>query len=85
MTNPKNNILIAALDQPLETETNNSLSETLASSDHLIAVPVFLEKRGHPVLFFPVHYTMICSPSMKKQWVLGALFKNIKILLWKYL
>ncbi|MFK9092774.1 NTP transferase domain-containing protein [Bacillus salipaludis] len=51
MKNPKNNILIAALDQPLDTDTINSLSETLEGSDHLIAVPVFLGKRGHPVLF----------------------------------
>ncbi|WP_257347328.1 nucleotidyltransferase family protein [Pseudalkalibacillus decolorationis] len=51
MKNPKNNILIAALDQPLDTDTINSLSETLAGSGHPIAVPVFLGKRGHPILF----------------------------------
>ncbi|MBM7583736.1 molybdenum cofactor cytidylyltransferase [Bacillus pakistanensis] len=51
MKNPKNNILIAALDQPLDTDTIYSLSETFAGSDHLIAVPVFLGKRGHPILF----------------------------------
>lgn len=44
-------ILVVAVDQPICFEVINRLLESLSNSKDKIAVPLFNEKRGHPVLF----------------------------------
>lgn len=45
-----NYILIAAIDQPVESAIINKLIQSLQNSNSLIAMPVYKEKRGHPIL-----------------------------------
>lgn len=44
-------IVIVAVDQPTEASIIHQLIEALHTNNSLIAVPVYCEKRGHPVLF----------------------------------
>jgi molybdenum cofactor cytidylyltransferase len=44
-------ILITSVDQPLHSDIINKLASDFRKSSRLIAVPSYLGKRGHPILF----------------------------------
>lgn len=68
-------ILITAVDQPTNPEIINRLAESLQNSNAQIAVPVYKEKRGHPVLFSERMLSELLSITEETQGLRGIFQK----------